>query len=98
MVVGRMLRLAGHGEHDDASYVPKDTKRSKLGRDCLRTAEKELMEHGLASAALIEEWAGECRKTIDAALAQAGREDPPDPYRVNWSALSTPALAEGRFD
>jgi hypothetical protein len=28
MVVGKLLRLAGHGEHDDASYIP-DTKRHR---------------------------------------------------------------------
>ena len=37
MVVGSMLRLCGHGEHDDASYVPPDVKaggQETRGRMC----------------------------------------------------------------
>src|SRR6185369_11437429 len=40
MVVARLLRLCGHGEHDDANYVDTKLKASPLGRDCLRVAEE----------------------------------------------------------
>src|SRR5688572_16995101 len=36
LVVGNLLRLCRHGEHDDASYVTADLKCSPLGRDCLK--------------------------------------------------------------
>src|SRR5207302_1069791 len=39
MVVARLLRLCGHGEHDVADYVDPKLKASTLGRDCLRVAE-----------------------------------------------------------
>lgn len=98
LVVGHLLRLAGHGEHDDASYVPETMRASKLGRDCLPLAEKELLKRGLASRADLEEWAADCRRQIDQAVAQAGREPPPDPYRERWDALSTTELVEGRHE
>ncbi len=96
LVVGRLLRLAGHGEHDDASYVPEEARFSKLGRDCLLLAEKEILARGLATEKQMAEWTAECRRGIDQAVAQAGRESPPDPYRERWDALSTTELVEGR--
>ncbi len=98
LVVGNLLRLAGHGEHDDASYVPPEMRDSNLGRDCLPMAEKELLTRGLVTRADLEEWAADCRRQIDQAVAQAGREPPPDPYRERWDALSTSELVEGRHE
>ena len=98
MVVGRMLRLGGHGEHDDASYVPEGTRFSKLGQDCLLVAERQLVERGLADAAEIAAWEIECRRTIDAGVALASREPAPDPYKEKWEALSASQLVEGRFE
>lgn len=98
LVVGSLLRLAGHGEHDDASYVPPQTRASELGRDCLVLAEQELRARGLASAEELETWTADCRRQIDQAVAQAGREPAPDPYRERWDALSTSELVEGRHE
>jgi pyruvate dehydrogenase E1 component alpha subunit/2-oxoisovalerate dehydrogenase E1 component alpha subunit len=98
MVVGRMLRLGGHGEHDDASYVPEEARFSHLGQDCLMVAEKTLAARGLASAEVVKGWEQEGRKLIDGAIAQAGREPLPDPYRERWDALSTSHLVEGRSE
>ncbi len=98
LVVGSLLRLAGHGEHDDASYVPDETRSSKLGRDCLLLAEKEILARKLTTTEALENWTAECRRNIDQAVAQAGREAPPDPYRERWHALSTPELVEGRYE
>src|SRR5438874_5462572 len=39
MVVARLLRLCGHGEHDDAGYIDPKLKASPAGRDCLAVAE-----------------------------------------------------------
>src|SRR5436309_3466653 len=35
LVVASMLRLSGHGEHDDASYVTEEIKSQPCVRDCL---------------------------------------------------------------
>src|SRR2546426_4884693 len=44
MVVANLLRLCGHGEHDDAGYIDPKLKASPLGRDCLKGSEQLLME------------------------------------------------------
>ncbi len=38
MVVGKLLRLAGHGEHDDASYIPDTKRHTHEARDCIDVA------------------------------------------------------------
>jgi len=38
LVVATILRLAGHGEHDDASYVSADIKREPFAQDALQRA------------------------------------------------------------
>ena len=98
MVVGSLLRLAGHGEHDDASYIPDEKRHSKLGQDCLLIAEKRLVADGWASERDIEDWRQQCTEDVDAALTQASKEPTPDPFRENWQALSTPELVEGQFE
>ncbi len=50
MVLATALRLCGHGEHDDASYIEAKYKDSPAGRDCLREAEEYLIRNGLATA------------------------------------------------
>jgi len=45
VVVAQLLRLCGHGEHDDASYVDPRLKQSSIGRDCLKLAEAQLLEN-----------------------------------------------------
>ncbi len=95
MVVGRLLRLGGHGEHDDASYVPEVKKSEHEGRDCLFVAQQQAMDLGWATAGEIEDWHKDARREVDKAQAQASKEPTPDPYRENWHALSTPELVEG---
>src|SRR6266436_2746875 len=65
MVVARLLRLCGHGEHDDASYVDPKLKASPLGRDCLKVAEARLMGEGWADQQMIASWRNECVKRIE---------------------------------
>ena len=55
LVVAQLLRLCGHGEHDDASYVAAALKNSDLGRDCLKVAEEILQQQGWADAATLDD-------------------------------------------
>ncbi len=96
MVVGRLLRLGGHGEHDDASYVPDLQKHTHEGRDCLVVAQKQAVEQGWATPQDLEKWHKEARLEVDQALAMVTKEPVPDPYRENWRALSTEGLVEGQ--
>jgi len=94
MVVGALLRLSGHGEHDDASYIPDTVKHSEHGRDCLTRAEQHLTEQGWMTAEEIKRVGEEARQEADKALAQTSREPLPDPYKESWRALATPSLMD----
>jgi pyruvate dehydrogenase E1 component alpha subunit/2-oxoisovalerate dehydrogenase E1 component alpha subunit len=95
MVVGRLLRLGGHGEHDDASYIPDVKKHEHEGRDCLIVAQQQALDLGWATKAELDQWLKNARREVDKAQAQASKEPTPDPYRESWQALSTQRLAEG---
>jgi pyruvate dehydrogenase E1 component alpha subunit/2-oxoisovalerate dehydrogenase E1 component alpha subunit len=96
MVLATLLRLCGHGEHDDAGYIDPKLKSSPLGRDCLKVAEEELQRRGWADAGTIAKWRSEVALTIEQAVARVQREPGPDPFRENWCALSSRHLSEGR--
>jgi pyruvate dehydrogenase E1 component alpha subunit/2-oxoisovalerate dehydrogenase E1 component alpha subunit len=98
MVIGSLLRLTGHGEHDDASYVPDEVKKSSLGRDCMVVAEERLLAEGWATKQEVEEWRAECRATVEKNATSATKEPAPDPFKENWRALSTSELAEGMWN
>ena len=89
MVVAHLLRLSGHGEHDDGSYVPTNLRSDHYGRDCIEVAMSQLMENNLATADEIRGWQEQFAEEVQRAVAQAQQEDTPDPYKENWTALST---------
>ena len=43
MVVATMLRLVGHGEHDDAHYVDSALRIAPVGQDCIGLAERRIV-------------------------------------------------------
>ena len=89
MVVARLLRLSGHGEHDDGSYVPPILKTGHLGRDCLETGIIQMIESGYASVDEIERWKSDFADEVQAAVAQAQQEPLPDPWHEEWHACAT---------
>jgi len=94
LIVASLLRLCGHGEHDDAGYVDPKLKVSPLGRDCLEVAENFMLEQNWAThSSLAAERAG-FQKQVEEAVSQVQREPAPDPYRENWQALATQSLSE----
>ncbi len=95
MVVARLLRLCGHGEHDDANYVDPKLKVSSLGRDCLKVAEENIRRQKWADDKLLEKWRSEAVAKIEDAVTTAQREGGPDPYKENWCALASKHLSEG---
>jgi pyruvate dehydrogenase E1 component alpha subunit/2-oxoisovalerate dehydrogenase E1 component alpha subunit len=88
LVLGTLLRLVGHGEHDDAAYVDPKLKSAHVGRDCLRVSEEFLIEQQWASADQIAGWRAEAKKEVDAAAARVQREPSPDPAEEDWRAVS----------
>ena len=95
-ILANLLRLCGHGEHDDAHYIDPGLKSSPLGRDCLKLAEEHLLRQQWAAAAELETWRGETVQLIEEVIAQVQREPAPDPYHEDWSALSSRNLLEGQ--
>lgn len=89
MVVAHLLRLTGHGEHDDASYVPSELRQDHYGRDCLEVATQQLVENHFATMEEIRGWQDEVADEVQRAVAQAQQEETPDPYKEDWTALST---------
>src|SRR5208283_3803615 len=95
MVVARLLRLCGHGEHDDAGYIDPKLKQSPIGRDCLKVAEEQLLRQGRADAAQLAAWRNAAIHEIEEAVARVQHEPAPDPFAEEWRAISSKQLSEG---
>jgi TPP-dependent pyruvate/acetoin dehydrogenase alpha subunit len=96
LIVARLLRLCGHGEHDDANYIDPKFKQSLIGRDCLKVAEEFLVREQWADNAAVAVWRGEAIHEVEQAVATVQREGGPDPFTQDWSALSMAHLLEAR--
>lgn len=92
LVVGNLLRLVGHGEHDDASYVAAALKTSPVGRDCLKVSEEFILGQKWATEEEIEDWRREAKSEVDTTAAKVQREPAPDPAEEEWCALSESKL------
>jgi pyruvate dehydrogenase E1 component alpha subunit/2-oxoisovalerate dehydrogenase E1 component alpha subunit len=98
LIVAKLLRLCGHGEHDDASYVDPKLKTSPLGRDCLKVAEEFLLQQEWIDAPQIAAVRQEIVREIEEAVAQVQREPSPDPFAENWNAIASEHLNETHED
>ncbi len=87
-VVADTLRMCGHGEHDDASYIPDEVRAKYAQKEPLAVARRQLAEQGWLTeqedAALQEEM----REFVQKAFARAQREATPDPRILDWNAVS----------
>lgn len=95
LVVASLLRLVGHGEHDDASYVDPNLRKSPLGADCLELAERRLLKELWSSAQAMQEMREDAQRQIEEAVATTLREPLPDPNNEDWCPLATRNLCEG---
>lgn len=98
LVVGDLLRLVGHGEHDDASYIDPALKASALGRDCLKVSEDFIVARQWATADELAAWRVEAKTEVDATAAKVQREPSPDPVEEEWAAISESRLADNFFE
>lgn len=94
MVVAQLLRLCGHGEHDDGNYVTTQFKQSAFGRDCMKVAEEQLLRRGWADAAAVQNFREAAVLEVEQAVARVQREPGPDPYKETWCALASRHLSE----
>jgi TPP-dependent pyruvate/acetoin dehydrogenase alpha subunit len=94
LVVANLLRLCGHGEHDDASYIDPKHKAASTGRDCLKVSGDMLVQESWADAATQVRWRAEIVQQVETAVATVQREAAPDPFKEDWSAISSRHLGE----
>ncbi len=94
LVVASVLRLSGHGEHDDASYVTDEIKRQPFAQDCVKLTEKKIVDLGLADAATLQSWKDDARKQVDEAIETAQKDPAPEGEKEDWCAISTRELAD----
>ena len=94
LVVASVLRLSGHGEHDDASYVTQKIKSEPFARDCLKCAEKTIVDLNLAGAETLREWREDAAAQVDRAISTAQKEAAPEADEEDWCALSQRELAD----
>ena len=94
LVVAEVLRLAGHGEHDDASYVPTEMKNQPFAQDSVARTEKFILDNGLLDRDALQQMRAEIAKQLDEAVATAQQEDAPHAGEEGWRAISTEELID----
>ena len=94
LVVAEVLRLTGHGEHDDASYVPTEMKQQPFAQDPVARTEKFILENGVLDRDAVQQMRAEIAKQVDEAVATAQQEDAPQPREEDWRAVSTDRLID----
>lgn len=94
LVVASLLRLAGHGEHDDASYVPAEMKQEPWAQDCVLRTEKLITENGWLEAATLKQWRAEISAEVEEAVQAAQGEAAPVGSEEDWCAISTRHLVD----
>jgi TPP-dependent pyruvate/acetoin dehydrogenase alpha subunit len=94
LVVASILRLSGHGEHDDASYVTDEIKRQPFARDCLKVAEQTIADLNLVDTETLREWRKDAAAQVDQAISTAQREAAPEADEEDWYAISTRDLVD----
>lgn len=94
LVVASTLRLAGHGEHDDASYVTDEIRREPFARDSLQRAEQMILEQELLDREGLQQMRTEIAAEVDEAVATAQHEDAPVGSAEDWCAISTRELVD----
>ena len=90
MVVATLLRLQGHGTHDDASYVPAEL-RSRFP-DCLEAAPKKLIADGLIDQAAVDAMWTAVKEEISQAYERIRNDPAPNADDEDWTAYSVPDL------
>jgi pyruvate dehydrogenase E1 component alpha subunit/2-oxoisovalerate dehydrogenase E1 component alpha subunit len=95
MVVADLLRLVGHGEHDDFHYMSHALKVSPIGRDCVDVAREQIASAGWLTPRELDAMREAASTEVENACSTALREPLPDPNAEDWCALHTRRLAEG---
>lgn len=87
-VVATTLRMCGHGEHDDSSYIPAELKAAYADRDPLAVARRQLLALGWLTEQQDADLLTRSTDEVQRLVAQAQKEPPPDPATEDWHATS----------
>jgi TPP-dependent pyruvate/acetoin dehydrogenase alpha subunit len=82
MVEYKTFRQRGHGEHDDAPYVPKAMREYWEARDPLLLYARYLTSEGGVPQTELDEIDDEAKRTMDEAVAYAEQLPLPKPEAV----------------
>ncbi len=94
LVVASILRLAGHGEHDDASYVAPEIRKQDFARDPLERAEELIKRDELVDADTLAQWRADATAQVNEAINAAQEEAAPVGSEEDWCAVSNRSLAD----
>ncbi len=72
------LRMRGHGEHDNFSYVPRELLEEYAARDPIQQIWTKLVEAGLAGSDELNALKTKCQQEVDLSYHQALAEPPPN--------------------
>lgn len=79
LVEADTMRMRGHGEHDDFSYVPRELLESYRARDPIDVCRNSLIDRGELNASAWEAMQSECRIEVEEAFRAAIAEPGPSP-------------------
>ena len=94
LVVANVLRLAGHGEHDDASYVPPEMRGEPFARDSVKVTEEFIREQELMTADELAQMREELAAEVNEAVNIAQREAAPLASEEDWAPMSRRDLVD----
>jgi TPP-dependent pyruvate/acetoin dehydrogenase alpha subunit len=81
-IEGQTMRVRGHSEADDASYVPKALVEEGRRRDPVERFARDLVERGAVPAGRVAELRAHAQAEVDEAQAWAEATPPPDPAEL----------------
>lgn len=89
LIVGKLLRLSGHGEHDDAKYVPDSARAGKYGQDCNVLAREMILERGFANEPELDAIQKEAVSKVEESVSRAQSENSPSPVTDDWKVFAS---------
>ncbi len=75
----KTMRMAGHGTHDRAKYVPDEEMAYWKAKDPIKNYEAYLLKEGLADAAYFKEVGQKMKTLVDESAEKAGKKPGPLP-------------------
>jgi TPP-dependent pyruvate/acetoin dehydrogenase alpha subunit len=85
----KTMRMRGHSEHDDASYVPRELLEEWRGKDPIQRFEIRLREQGILEEAGVARVAKRIAEELEAAVAWADASPFPAGKDVEHGVYST---------